>query len=98
MSRRRFVVLPGFFDRLDQLLPGERTSSGVPSRTDFIVYDLSPMLDALAEDYERETLELPGTSERVVVKHGITVAYIAITVKLASDGTIEVVSVELDMS
>ena len=97
MTRRRFTVLSEFFDRLDELLPSERSESGTPSATDFIVYDLSPILDALAEDYEKEMLPLPGTSERVVVKTGITVRFIAISVKLASDDSIEVVSVELDL-
>ncbi len=97
MTRRRFTVLPEFFDRLDLLLPSERADSGIPSATDFIVYDLSPILDALAEDYESETLPLPGTTERVVVASGITAKYIAITVRLGSDERIEVVSIELDL-
>ena len=97
MTRRRFTVLPEFFDRLDLLLPSERADSGIPSATDFIVYDLSPILDALAEDYESETLPLPGTTERAVVASGITAKYIAITVRLGSDERIEVVSIELDL-
>ncbi len=97
MTRRRFTVLPAFFDRLDQLLPSERADSGIPSATDFIVYDLSPILDALAEDYENETMPLPGTSERVVVTSGITARFVAITVRLGPDDRIEVVSIELDL-
>ena len=97
MTRRRFTVLPEFFDRLDNLLPSERTEAGTPSATDFIVYDLSPILDALAEDFDNETLPLPGSSERVVIKAGITATFIAILVRLAPDDSIEVISVELDL-
>ena len=97
MTRRRFTVLPEFFDRVDELLPSERSATGTPSATDFIVYDLSPILDALAEDYEHETLPIPGTTERVVITSGITAKFIAISVRLAPDDTIEVISVELEL-
>ena len=48
MTRRRVVVLPQFFDRLDQLLPDERSASGEPSTADFVLHDLTAIIDTLA--------------------------------------------------
>lgn len=31
---------PTFFDDLDELLPSERSANGLPSTTDFLLYDL----------------------------------------------------------
>lgn len=95
-SRRRVVVLPGFFDRLDDLLPAERTAAGHPSTADFALHDLTAMIDTLADDYEGSTLPVPDTDVRVLVTAGMTVSYVAIYVRLRVDGTVEVLSLDLD--
>lgn len=57
MSQRRLVrVAPSFFDRLDELLPGERTAAGQASATDFLLHELPRIIDRLAQDYESVTL------------------------------------------
>jgi len=55
------VALPQFFDRLDQLLPDERSASGEPSTADFVLHDLTASIDTLAEDYEGTTIPAPDT-------------------------------------
>ncbi len=61
MSRRRQVrVASSFFDRLDELLPEERGATGVASTADFLLHQMPPLIDLLAEDYEDATLDVPG--------------------------------------
>ena len=95
-QRRRFVVLSEFFDRLDELLPSERTASGTPSATDFLLHDLSTIVEALARDYESTTIPIPDSDERMLICAGTTVAYIAVSVRLSAHDTVEVVDVDLD--
>ena len=100
MSSRRVVrVAQSFFDRLDQLLPAERTSSGVPSATDFLLHDLPAAIDRLADDYENVTLEIeevPGV--RVLIASGHLVERLALYTVLTSDESIEIIYLELDES
>ena len=94
--RRRVVVLAEFFDRLDELLPAERTDSGGPSTADFALHDLTAIIDTLADEYEGSTMPAPGTDTRVLVTAGMTVSFVAIYVRLRSDDTVEVLSLDLD--
>lgn len=87
---------PEFFDRLDELLPAERTASGRPSTADFALHDLTAIIDTLADDYERSTMPAPDTNTRVLVTAGMTVSFVAIYVRLRSDHTVEVLSLDLD--
>ena len=59
-ARRHVVVLPEFFDRLDDLLPAERTADGTPSTADFVLHELTSIVETLAEDYEGVTTPIPG--------------------------------------
>lgn len=57
MSQRRQVrVAPSFFGRLDELLPEDRSAEGAPSTADFLLHEVPPLIDLLAEDYESTTL------------------------------------------
>jgi hypothetical protein len=96
MTRRRLVrVAQSFFDHLDQLLPEERTSTGRPSATDFLVREIPTQIDLLAEEYERVTQPVaPGV--RVLIVTGTIVAQMAIYTVVAWDGAIEIVGLELD--
>jgi hypothetical protein len=61
MSQRRLVrVAPSFFDRPDELLPAERTAEGAPSTTDFLLHEIPPIIDRLAQDYETVTAAVPS--------------------------------------
>lgn len=57
-ERRQVRVAPSFFDRLDELLPEERSASGAPSTADFLLHEMPPLFDLLALDYEATTLEV----------------------------------------
>lgn len=72
-ARRQVRVAPSFFDRLDELLPAERTDSGTPSTGDFLFYELPPLMDALAEDHRSVTLAVEGLEQvRVLIAAGTT--------------------------
>ena len=97
IERRRVRVAPSFFDRLDEILPEERSASGVPSTADFLLHELPPLIDLLALDYEGTTLEVkdvPGV--RVLIAAGVLVARLALYVVLAGDGAVEIIYLEID--
>lgn len=97
MSGRREVrVSPSFFERLDELLPDERTPDGKPSATDFLLHELPSIIDLLATDYEEVTLEVeeaPGV--RVLVTAGRLVTRVAFYVALPPDDGVEVVYLDV---
>ncbi len=88
-GRRHVVVLPEFFDRLDELLPPERSADGKPSTADFVLHELTNIVETLAADYEAVTIPLPGESARLMVVTGVLVAEIAVYVDLITTGAIE---------
>jgi hypothetical protein len=96
VTRRRVVVLPQFFDRLDQLLPAERTAAGSPSTADFALHDLTAIIDTLADDYEGTTIPAPDTNIRIMITAGMTVPFVAVYVDLRPEDTIEIISLDLE--
>ncbi len=96
--RRRLVrVAPSFFDRLDELLPEQRSATGVPSSTDFLLHEIPPIIDRLAGNYESVTLVVPEAPEvRVHLTTGALVPYMAIYTVLATDGAVEIIYLDID--
>jgi hypothetical protein len=96
-ARRQVRVAPSFFDRLDELLPAERSPTGVPSTADFLLHKLPPLIDLLAADYEDVTLAVKDVPEvRVLVAAGVLVARLALYVVLADDDAVEIIYLEID--
>ena len=96
MTRRQVRVATLFFDRLDELLPPERSADGTPSATDFLLHDLPAIIDLLAEDFERRTLPVADDPEiRVLVAAGVLVPFVAVFAVLAADDGVEVIYLEL---
>jgi len=95
--RRQVRVASSFFDRLDELLPDERSATGVASTADFLLHEIPSLIDVLAADYEAATLEVPGVPEvRVLIATGVLVAYIALHVVLAADGAVDIIYLDID--
>ena len=68
-----------FFDDLDKLLPPGRSAGGMPSATDFLLYELPRLRDLLADDYESNTLEVDGWDElRILVQGGTLLQTVAL--------------------
>ena len=96
-DRRQVRVTDQFFDRLDYLLPQERSADGMPSGADFLLHEMPKIIDALAEDYLGTTLPVEGVDDvRMLITSGIMVAFIVVYVVVAADGGIEIVSLELE--
>ncbi len=96
MKRRLVVVRPEFFKRLDELLPTERSATGDPSTADFILHDLTAIIDTLADEYAERTLPVEDTDVRVLVSSGLVVAFIAIYVREVDVDTIEILWVDFE--
>lgn len=77
-----------FFNRLDSLLPEERSTDGTPSVTDFIVHELPRVRDRLAEDFEGNTAAADQPDVRVYVSSGILARAIAVYAALDDDGNV----------
>lgn len=97
-DRRQVRVTEEFFDRLDYLLPQERSAGGMPSGADFLLHEMPKIIDALAEDYLGTTLPVDGVDDvRMLITSGIMVAFIVVYVVVAADGGIEIVSLDLEL-
>lgn len=85
-ARRTVILEDEFFERLNAQAPETRSSLGVPSRTDLLAYDIPPLMDLLADDYEGVTLPVPGTlSLRVLVQGGRFVRSIVLWTELLDE-------------
>lgn len=96
-GRRQVRVTDQFFDRLDLLLPQERSADGLPSGADFLLHEMPKIIDALAEDHLGVTLPVADVDDvRMLITSGIMVAFIVVYVVVAVDGGIELVSLDLE--
>lgn len=95
-GRRHVVVLPEFFNRLDELLPAERTDDGSPSTADFVLHELTNIVETLADDYEAVTTAIPAQHGRVMVTTGMLVKGIAVYVELRPHGAVELYWLDID--
>lgn len=84
MPERQVRFTEQFFDRLDELLPTERSADGGPSVTDFLLLDLPRVRDRLVGDFEQSTLPTGEPGTRVFIGSGVLVTRFAIFVALES--------------
>lgn len=96
-DRRIVRATAEFFGDLDAQLPSERGPNGEPSTSDFQVVELFPIIEEFATGFDDLPHLIPGRPEyRVLITSGILIARIAVTGQLASDGAVELVSLDLD--
>jgi hypothetical protein len=91
---RRVRFTESFFEQLDHLLPNERSSDGVPSATDFLVFELPPIRDRLASDAIGATLHTAGSPVLTSITAGVLIRRIALYMSV--DAT-EVVMFDIDL-
>jgi hypothetical protein len=97
MADRQVRFAQSFFDQLDAQFADERGVDGRPSRTDVIVHEVPPVRDLLAQDFERNTVSVPGIEGlRVLVGAGALVRGIAVYAWLTSDGVVEVIGIAVE--
>ena len=92
----RFTV--EFFNRLEMLLPEDRSEEGMLSATDFLLFDLPPIRDKLAHSFETETLSTGDDGIRVYVGHGVLVKSVALYARIDGSGSVEVFWVSLEIA
>ncbi len=98
MERRVVRVSPAFFDQLDQQLGADRGPGGEPSATDFLVTDLPPIVDRFAVGFDGLPEVITGVpTARVLITIERLVGAIAVYGLLATDGSVDLIGVELDV-
>ena len=96
-ERPRVRITRQFFERLDELLPRERTPEGGPSATDFLLHEMPPIIEKLAADFEGTTTPLPnGSTMRALVATGLLVPLLAVYAELADDGSVEAFYLDIE--
>lgn len=96
MPRRPVVFDDSFFDSLSEQVPAERDRYGRPSSTDVLAYEVMPLLELLAEDYEHVTMPVPDDDLfRVLIQPGLLVQHLNVyTYEL--DATVHVFHIEIE--
>ena len=96
MPERLVRLADSFFDRLDALLPSERSSDGAPSATDFLLIDVPRLRDRLAIDFWGSTLPTEDPDVRVIVAASMLFHAVALYAVELPDGHVEVVWLSFD--
>jgi hypothetical protein len=98
MTRRIVRATPEFFLQLDSQLPGAREGH-LPSRSDFQAYDLLAITDRFATDWDHLPPLRPAMPDyRILLGTGRLVRGFSVVGRLASDGAIELLRLEIDTS
>jgi hypothetical protein len=93
---RRVRFTEQFFNRLDSLLSEERSASGEPSVTDFIVHELPRIRDRLAEDFAANTMGRADPEVRAYMAGGVLFSTIAVYASVDDDGDIHAFWLSID--
>lgn len=97
-SQRRTVrATPRFFEDLDRQLRPERGPNGEPSTADFQAFELLEIIETIATRFDDLPELIRGRGDyRVLIAAGSLVRAYTVTAQLASDGAVELISLELD--
>jgi hypothetical protein len=86
------------YEDLDRYLGPERGPNGEPSTADFLRFDLLPLIDVIAEEFDNLPVALPGHPDyRVLITAGRLVARVSIMGMLTADGSVELIQLDLDL-
>jgi hypothetical protein len=98
-SRRIVRVDSQFFVELDAQLGEHRGPNGEPSSSDFLLLDLPPIAEEFAERFNSlPSMYAKRSDYRYLVATGRLVAAALIVGQLTNDGTIALVSIEIDLT
>lgn len=100
MTSDRLTVraTPQFFEDLDRQLGAERGPNGEPSTNDFQVYELLEIVERFATGFHDLPELIAGRDEyRVLVTAGMLVRALTVVGQLASDGGVDLISLEIDL-
>ena len=99
-QRRRSVrVTEQFFAQLDGQLGPDRSDDGSPSATDFLVFDLPPVVERFATGFDSLPEVIDGfPAARMLIAGGLMVRTLLVYGLLVDTDTIELVGLDLDLS
>ena len=99
MTRRNIRVDPHFFAELDNQLSESRGPNGEPSASDFLVIDLPTISDAFAEHFDEFPAVYPDRDDyRYLVVTGKLVKAALVIGQLMADGSIVLISIDIDLA
>ena len=97
-ERKTVRVSREVFEELDEILGAERGPSGRPSVNDFLALDLVGIIDTFATRFDELPMLIDGrTNYRILVTKGTLVYAFAVVGQLSGDGSIEILSIDLDL-
>ncbi len=97
MTRRNVRVDAQLFAELDDQLDETRGPAGEPSASDFLVIDLPTISDAFAEHFDEFPSMYPDRDDyRYLVTTGKLVRAVLVVGQLVADGSIVLLSVDID--
>jgi hypothetical protein len=100
VSDERLIVRVtiSFFEDLDRQLPPERGPLGQPSRADFQAFELVEIIDGFATGFDQLPELIAGRGDyRLMMSTGMLVRAYTVIAQRASDGAVELISLELDL-
>jgi hypothetical protein len=99
VTRRVVRVLPGLFEQLDLLLPGERGPKDAPTAAEFAASDLLDIVEAFAVLWDELPLRISGRPEyRDLITAGRLVYAARVRGQLSPiDGAIELTDIVIDL-
>ncbi|MGH1490140.1 MAG: hypothetical protein ACRBK7_12230 [Acidimicrobiales bacterium] len=99
MSLRRTVRTTDSFEAdIDRQLPDERSAHGVPSRFDFLLYEVPHIIEAYASGFdELPTIAGAPGNVRALVGHGQLVRLYFIAGKLNEYDIIELQAIDIEL-
>jgi hypothetical protein len=95
-DRRAVRVAPSFFEDLDNQLGAERGPNGEPSAHDFLVLELTLIIEVVATRFDELPPLISGRDDyRVLIASGLLVPSFAVVGQLASDNAVELVELDI---
>lgn len=97
-QRRPVRATSAFFDDLEAQLTPERGPRGEPSVNDFQTFELLRIVEVFATGFDDLPELIDGRPEyRILISTGLLVSRFSVLGQLASDGVVELISLELDL-
>jgi hypothetical protein len=93
---RRVRCTEKFFNRLDSLLPEERSAFGEPSVTDFIVHECQEFAIGWPKDFAANTMGTADPEVRAHMAGGVLFSTIAVYASVDDDGDIHAFWLSID--
>lgn len=98
-TRRTVRASQAFFEELDSQLREERGANGEPSRYDFQSHELFAIVERFELDWDRLPALLTGRDDyKILIGAGVLVFAFAVIGQLTNDGTIELISIDIEIN